>query len=414
MSNLHPLVLPATYMACVGLLFITLFCGDPSSGNLLGRMNIWLTKSFPLFLGKAIRMLPLGERIATSSYRLFCYVFFERNPLMQLFYLFIIIGSYSMFMLDGMQYIPNPYLPWYHRYLSFAIVSFVLLSFVIASRSDPGYITDDNVELYEKSFEYDGFMFVKHDCSTCKTPKPARSKHCGMCNKCIAKFDHHCPWINVCVGEKNHRWFLLFVGSTTYYLLYASWGLASILLFIVEASRIWSAKFVSRSNPNDVVEANLMIVFQFLLGNHPIIVILFVIAFVMGIAMLGFFIYHIYLVIAGTTTNESSKWSSIKHYYKEINVERKVGKYLPTKPLEELLDPSTNKSLGEREPEDFPLERPKNKYYYGIVENVRLVFFPRCIYNSKLNGKTSSKINQTELNSPSPPTSKKKSQKKNN
>ncbi|CAF0841303.1 unnamed protein product [Brachionus calyciflorus] len=47
-------------------------------------------------------------------------------------------------------------------------------------------------------------------CKKCIAPKPARTHHCSICNKCILKMDHHCPWFNNCIGFYNHRYFLMF------------------------------------------------------------------------------------------------------------------------------------------------------------------------------------------------------------
>lgn len=47
-------------------------------------------------------------------------------------------------------------------------------------------------------------------CRKCVQPKPARTHHCSVCNRCVLKMDHHCPWLNNCVGHYNHRYFFLY------------------------------------------------------------------------------------------------------------------------------------------------------------------------------------------------------------
>ncbi|KAF8790802.1 palmitoyltransferase ZDHHC16-like [Argiope bruennichi] len=61
-------------------------------------------------------------------------------------------------------------------------------------------------------------------CKRCIAPKPPRTHHCIVCNRCILKMDHHCPWLNNCVGHFNHRYFFMFCA-------YACTGIVFVIVF---------------------------------------------------------------------------------------------------------------------------------------------------------------------------------------
>merc|ERR1719362_131599 len=55
-----------------------------------------------------------------------------------------------------------------------------------ACSTDPGTVTEENVEDLCQIYEFDDQIFTSSQCKTCDLVKPARSKHCSLCNVCVA------------------------------------------------------------------------------------------------------------------------------------------------------------------------------------------------------------------------------------
>ncbi|RIB19443.1 ankyrin repeat-containing domain protein, partial [Gigaspora rosea] len=97
------------------------------------------------------------------------------------------------------------------------VTSYVLSMywFYTALFVNPGFIPKKYSREQQKQLIIDlanqGMLDSKHLCITCLIKKPLRSKHCKICNRCVARFDHHCPWIHNCIGVKNHRAFMVYL-----------------------------------------------------------------------------------------------------------------------------------------------------------------------------------------------------------
>eukprot|EP00903_Cladosiphon_okamuranus_P017396 g16024.t1 len=177
-------------------------------------------------------------------------------------------------------------------------------------------------------YPHDGVVFVKGFCKTCRVVKPARSKHCRVCNVCVPRFDHHCAWLNQCVGEENYRHFLLFLLIHSSMLWYGTVLTYGILKSIVIKRKLMSARFY-RKNSKSYVRGSYGVVAQYLLFHYGKLCGLLALAATMAVVLTGFLAYHVYLLLKGTTTNESAKWAEARDFHRRLTKAWENGSLVP-------------------------------------------------------------------------------------
>ena len=193
-------------------------------------------------------MVPFGDKIVWFLERTVSYVCFEANPAIQVFYLVLAIGGYYLYVVYGFEHIPNSYVSDIHKYIAWPCMMTCYWSYYKACTTDPGYLNKntpkEKVIEALKRYEYDDIMYVKDNwCRTCNIPKPARSKHCNLCNMCCEKFDHHCVWLNACVGLHNYKYFILFLVLHTMICIYGVVVGYFTTLHLIDEMDLWSMTF---------------------------------------------------------------------------------------------------------------------------------------------------------------------------
>ena len=232
-----------------------------------------------------------------------CFIFAARDVTDTSQIIFLLIMSVAEFL-----YLPQawPYMSLFVRVTAFTAVVLPYVFLYLACAVDPGYVTPDTHAYYMTLYPYDHALFHPgHECRTCRFLKPARSKHCSVCKRCVAKSDHHCIFINSCVGYGNQHYFLLLLLTTAVLTLYGAILGTSILGDKIRLQEprwsVWPPKQMTWSR-----------YFLFLgwgiqrnskLGSTTLLA-LFITPLVWCLA-----IYDFYLIYCGITTNESLKWS---------------------------------------------------------------------------------------------------------
>lgn len=240
------------------------------------------------------------------------------NPILQVVYLAIIGATYYFIVQSTFSYIPGYYISGVHRYTSLLAVGVGVVLFLLTSFSDPGTVKAENVSKYLSAYPYDNIIYSEKECSTCRIPKPARSKHCSICDRCVARFDHHCGWMNNCIGERNTRFFMAFL---LWHFLLCIYG--TVAIGLVLAGRLKELKVIHILTVYYGIENSFASlaphVVQWLLGSYNTQLLLMVFLAIVSLLLAGFFSYHANLCFTNTTTNETFKWEDYIRWQQKLN-----------------------------------------------------------------------------------------------
>lgn len=133
--------------------------------------------------------------------------------------------------------------------------------------------------------------------------------------------DHHCIWVNNCLGRGNYRWFLLLLLSTGILLAYGAY-LAYLAItprvgpFYTKYERFYRYKPNKGFDPSTWSSYLSMKAHYFFMYASIYLEVGGLRASGVGLLALltwplplGLLAYHVYLIWAGMTTNESAKWA---------------------------------------------------------------------------------------------------------
>lgn len=301
------------------LVVVSFLCGQWPifQGTFIQRIHRFITfGAYDYFL--RFVEIAFGSRGRNTILQIEYYCCERPNPTLQLLYLGILGITYYTIAKSSFKYIPGYYVGELHWYISLLAVGMGVLLFLLTSFSNPGTVDAENVSQYLSAYPYDNMIYVEKECPTCKIKKPARSKHCGICNRCVARFDHHCGWMNNCIGEKNTRYFMAFL---FWHLLLCLYG-ATVLGLIV-AGQLKEHKIIYILTVYYGIENSFSSLYphviQWLIGSYNAQILLIVFLSVISLLLFGFFGYHSFLCLTNTTTNETFKWQDYISWKKKLN-----------------------------------------------------------------------------------------------
>lgn len=138
-----------------------------------------------------------------------------------------------------------PALPLYAQPAALASLSTILLLHLVAHLSvalvDPAEL-DLRIRVPEAVPQLDRVKYAhvieSGHCHLCNIETSGqKTKHCSVCNKCVAVFDHHCKWLNHCIGGRNYILFLMCVSTA---IVAATFIAALAIIELIFYHKIWT------------------------------------------------------------------------------------------------------------------------------------------------------------------------------
>lgn len=132
-----------------------------------------------------------------------------------------------------------------------------------------------------------------------------KTKHCGICNKCVYHFDHHCKWLNNCVGRRNYVPFIVCVISAFLIASFSSMLCLTNIIFFFKGTNEYSS--VAKNFINCTVTSDIITNTKYC--KNSIFFLTFLITFftsglAISCALLHLLCFHIYISFLGVSTYE--------------------------------------------------------------------------------------------------------------
>ncbi|KAG6946812.1 hypothetical protein JG687_00016505 [Phytophthora cactorum] len=260
-----------------------------------------------------------------ASVRVRDYVFFKRNPLVQIIY-FVAMGScYYLYMREAHPLLPNEYVGWYHKWLATFLFAATIALYLVMCLSDPGVIQRDNIHEFEQ--------YVNHPVLY------PEGKYCRTF------------WFNGCVGEKNYKYFLAYLLVQLAVCLEGFFVTTSV--FFTQTDDLFLARGVTMEEVGRTETAKIM---QSFIANNQALGFVTAMCLLIGIILWVFILMQLKRIAQNETANESFKREDLREeaeldgetsgrrmfrfLFKRLNFRKRPKLAVPRRELKKTLDAS--------------------------------------------------------------------------